>query len=294
VPTETYGGEKGVTLGTAMAISGATLSPNIGHYPSRLVQLLMTFFNARLGWWLPNPIWPSLRRFPPGRARHFVARSRPKYALMPLLNEALGNNDYTYKWIQLSDGGNFENLGVYEMVLRRCRTIIVVDADLDSEFQLEDLGNAIRKIEIDLGVPITFPDFPEGLPMKKGSDPLNVYCIRGEIRYDRVDEDAPNGELLLVKPTLNGSEPPDIRAYAASHQEFPHEAVSNRFNEAQFESYRRLGSWMISSYIENTRMQLGCDMATFVKIIEEQTPIQKTEKDSADDTLPDELPAGEV
>ena len=270
VPTEAFGGSKGVTLGTAMAISGAAFNPNMGYHSSPLVTLLMTFFNTRLGWWLPNPIWPVLRKWPEGgRARYFLGRNGPKWALMPLLNEALGNTDDSYKWVELSDGGHFENLGLYEMVLRRCRRIIVVDADADGEFQFEDLGNAIRKIEIDLGVPITFPDFPQGLPMKKGVEPLNIYCIRGEIQYDCVDYGECKGELLFIKPMLNGSEPPDIRAYAASHQTFPHEATSNQFfNEAQFESYRHLGSWMISSYFEKGSKEpppspVGCDMAAF-------------------------------
>jgi hypothetical protein len=270
LPTEDYGGSRGVSLGTAMAISGAAFNPNMGYNSSPLVTLLMTFFNARLGWWLPNPVWPHLRKWPAGgKTRHFLGRSGPKWALLPLLNEAMGNTDDSYKWIVLSDGGHFENLGLYEMVLRRCRHIIVVDADADSEFQFEDLGNAIRKIEVDLGVPITFPEFPHGLPMKRGVESDNLYCVRGEIQYNCVDDRAPKGRLLFIKPILNGSEPPDVRAYASSHQTFPHEATSNQFfNEAQFESYRHLGSWMISTYFENApktmpRAPVGCDMATF-------------------------------
>ncbi len=275
LPTESYGGSKGVTLGTAMAISGAAFNPNMGYHSSPLVTLLMTFFNARLGWWLPNPIWPHLRKWPAGgKTRRFLGRNGPKWALLPLVNEAMGNTDDSYKWIVLSDGGHFENLGLYEMVLRRCRHIIVVDADADSEFQFEDLGNAIRKIEIDLGVPITFPDFPRGLPMKRGGEPENLYCIRGEINYNCIDDGAPKGELLFIKPILNGSEPPDVRAYASSHQTFPHEATSNQFfNEAQFESYRHLGSWMISTYFENAPITVppappGYDMATFFARVE--------------------------
>jgi Patatin-like phospholipase len=306
LPTEDYGGSKGVTLGTAMAISGAAFNPNMGYNSSPLVTLLMTFFNARLGWWLPNPIWPHLRRWPAGskKTRGLLGMNGPKWALMPLLNEALGNTDDSYKWIELSDGGHFENLGLYEMVLRRCRHIIVVDADADSEFQFEDLGNAIRKIEIDLGIPITFPDFPEGLPMEKGVKPLNIYCIRGLIQYGCVDDQAPKGELLFIKPMLNGSEPPDIRAYAASHQTFPHEATSNQFfNEAQFESYRHLGSWMISSYFENAPKDVppapvGCDIATFfARIASVRNTSQSAVKNSAAATAsanPITLPAGEV
>jgi hypothetical protein len=315
VLTESYGGSKGVTLGTAMAISGAAFNPNMGYHSSPLVTLLMTFFNARLGWWLPNPIWPHLRKWPSARGeavggvagcktRRFLGRNGPKWALMPLLNEALGNTDDSYKWIELSDGGHFEDLGLYEMVLRRCRHVIVVDADADSEFQFEDLGNAIRKIQIDLGVPITFPDFPHGLPMKRGVERLNLYCIRGEIQYNCVDDGAPNGELLFIKPILNGSEPADVRAYAASHQTFPHEATSNQFfNEAQFESYRHLGSWVISSYFEHAPENVppapvGCDMATFCARVESvRTAGQSCGENSAaavGSANPPTLPAGEV
>ncbi len=306
LPTEDYGGSKGVTLGTAMAISGAAFNPNMGYHSSPLVTLLMTFFNARLGWWLPNPMWPLLRKWPDrgSKTTRFLRRNGPKWALMPLLSEALGNTDDSYKWIELSDGGHFENLGLYEMVLRRCRHIVVVDADADGEFHFEDLGNAIRKIEIDLGIPITFPDFPHGLPMKSGVELLNVYCVRGEIQYDCVDDHAPKGKLLFIKPILNGSEPPDIRAYAASHQTFPHEATSNQFfNEAQFESYRHLGSWMISSYFENVPengppASVGCDMATFFAHVESvRTAGENVGTKSAaaiGSANPPTLPAGEV
>jgi len=304
VPTKEYGGTVGVTIGTAMAISGAAFNPNMGYHSSPLVTLLMTFFNARLGWWLPNPLWPHLQKWNAiCKTRRYLRRNGPKWALMPLLNEALGNTDDSYEWIELSDGGHFENLGLYEMILRRCLHIIVVDADADGEFHFEDLGNAIRKIEIDLGVPITFPDFPHGLPMKRGAEPLNVYCVRGQIQYDCVDDDAPKGDLLFIKPVLNGSEPPDIRAYAASHQTFPHEATSNQFfNEAQFESYRHLGSWMISSYFENAPKNVkpasasGCDIATFFKRVKDvgapnQCGAKETDTEEADTPV---LPAGEV
>jgi hypothetical protein len=219
----------------------------------------MTFFNARLGWWLPNPIWPVLKGFGEtegsggsqgleDNAKKFLSQKGPSVALFPLFNEALGNTNDTYKWIELSDGGHFENLGLYEMVLRRCHSIIVVDADADGEYEFEDLGNAIRKVYIDLGIPIWFPGYEADLPMKKGVNGDNVYCLRGRIDYDCVDGNGEQGEIIFIKPVLRGQEPPDIRAYAASHPKFPHEATANQFfNESQLESYRHLGSWVIDS-----------------------------------------------
>ena len=38
-----------------MTISGAAAAPNMGFHSSRLVAIVMTFFNVRLGWWMRNP-----------------------------------------------------------------------------------------------------------------------------------------------------------------------------------------------------------------------------------------------
>ena len=258
VPTQTYAGADGVSVATAMAISGAAFNPNMGYHSSPLVTLLMTFFNVRLGWWLPNPVRE-------GGARHalksskgaaFLHKTGPTIALEPLVLEALGMTDETYRWIELTDGGHFENLGIYEMVLRRCRNIVVVDAGADPDCQFEDLGNALRKIEIDLGVPIRFT---QGIQMKKGSEPGNRYCAVAEIAYDCVDDSSKlppkeraslSGKLIYIKAALNGSEPPDVKQYAVTHPTFPHETTANQFfNESQFESYRQLGSHEIESIV---------------------------------------------
>lgn len=84
--------------------------------------------------------------------------------------------------------------------------------------------------------------------MKKGASGSNLYCLRGRIDYDCVDGNGYQGEIIFIKPVLKGQEPPDIRAYAASHPKFPHEATANQFfNESQLESYRHLGSWVIDA-----------------------------------------------
>jgi hypothetical protein len=245
-----YGGDKGVSLATAMAISGAAFNPNMGYNSSPLVTLLMTVFNARLGWWLPNPASAEDIRgelTPDGRA--FLGQNSPWLGLSPLLREAFGRTDDTYRWIELTDGGHFENLGLYEMVLRRCHLIIVVDASTDPECHFEDLGNALRKIEIDLGIPIRFAG---ALGMEKGAKPTNHYSAVATIDYGCVDASpdkrwtARPGKLVYIKPGLNGSEPPDVTAYAGSHPLFPHESTADQFfNETQFESYRHLGSYVV-------------------------------------------------
>ena len=78
-----------------------------------------------------------------------LSRAKPPNALVTLFRELLGLSDDRGKAVYLSDGGHFENLGLYEMVRRRCRHIVVVDAGADPDADFEDLGNAVRKIRID-------------------------------------------------------------------------------------------------------------------------------------------------
>jgi hypothetical protein len=253
-PTNIYGGLHGVTLGTAMAISGAAFNPNMGYNSSPLVTFLMTLFNARLGWWLPNPRWAHSNHLNQNRAQLYLGRTGPTFALASVAAEALGKTDDRRKWIQLSDGGHFENLGLYEMVLRRCHSIVLVDAGADRLLQFEDLGNAIRKINIDLGIPITFTNI-ETSPQSNRKLAAEHYCAVGKIEYACVDSaDAPPGYLIYIKPQLLGDEPRDISAYAAAHDAFPHESTANQFfNEAQFESYRHFGSYIMGEILKHGR-----------------------------------------
>ena len=134
----------GIGLGTAVAISGAAASPNMGHQSSPPAAFLMTMFNARLGWWMGNP-----------RDKYNWLRSSPRRGLLYLLNELFSlTNDRTH-FVNLSDGGHFENLGIYELIRRRCRYIIACDAEQDESLTFSGLGNAIRKCRIDFGAEIS-------------------------------------------------------------------------------------------------------------------------------------------
>jgi hypothetical protein len=254
-PSETYGDRdsKGISLGTAMAISGAAASPNMGYHSSPLVTFLMTLFNARLGWWLANPGYPG---------EGLWQERGPKSALKSLIGEAFGLTDDENPWIYLSDGGHFENLAVYEIILRRCDVIVVVDAGADPDYQFEDLANALRKSRVDLGVTVHF-DKP--LDMRKGIAEGNLHCAIGHICYDCADgAGAKNGTLIYLKPVLEKTLSVDLDQYHSAHPDFPQQPTSDQFfDEAQFESYRRLGLETIDSICqEYPRQQMT--LAQFV------------------------------
>jgi hypothetical protein len=227
-----------ISLGTAVTISGAAASPNMGYHSSPLLTLVMTLFNARLGWWLGNPKAPASVWKLPG----------PWLGVIPFLDELLGLTDDKNNWIYLSDGGHFENLGIYEMVLRRCSLIVVSDAGADPRYTYADLANAVRKVRIDMGIPIEF-DQPR-LPMSPTRQPdakfSGNHCATGRIHYEAVDPDAEPGIIIYIKASMNGNEPPDVKNYAALDPTFPHQSTADQFfDESQFESYRRLGLHVI-------------------------------------------------
>jgi hypothetical protein len=214
-PTAQY--MDGVWLGTAMAISGAAASPNMGYHSSPALTFLMTVFNVRLGHWCPNPANSKL-----------WTRPNPSFGGGYLLRELFGQTDYAAPFVYLSDGGHFENLGIYELVRRRCACILAIDAGQDGASQFEDLGNAIRKCYADFGITIEI----QAEDMKQG------YSVVGRIRY----LDAPTGDLIYIKPRLVGSEPADLLNYKCTHPGFPHQSTADQwFDESQFESYRKLG-----------------------------------------------------
>jgi hypothetical protein len=249
-----------MTLGTAVTISGAAASPNAGYHSSPIVTFLMTLFNARLGVWLGNP-------GPAGASTYH--RSAPRFSVRPIVSELFGLTSDRSPYVYLSDGGHFDNLGLYEMVLRRCRIIVVSDASCDHAGSFEDLGNAIRKIRIDLGIPI---EFPSGLEIysreEKDKRAEGRYWAIGRIRYSCVDRDPglePNqapmdpefdGMLIYIKPAFYGlTEPRDVYNYGIANERFPHESTSDQFySESQLESYRALGSYIIGRICSDTSL----------------------------------------
>ncbi len=229
-PTGTFAYEKGINVGTAMGISGAAANPNAGYHTSPAVAFLMTIFNVRLGWWLGNP------------ARYGKADNPgPKFGLNYLITELFGLAKADKAYVNVSDGGHFENLGMYELVRRRCRYIIACDGEQDGGLKFEGLANAIRKCRTDFDVKIDID--VEQIRLKDGFS--RAHCVVGKITYP---EDVDPGYLLYLKSSLTGNEATDILQYHCIHPDFPHESTADQwFDESQFESYRKLGLHIVNS-----------------------------------------------
>lgn len=252
VPTERfYQPGSGPMLGMAMAISGAAANPNMGRASTPALAFLMTVFNVRLGWWVGNP-----RSAPSPKA------TSPWLGLPYTALELFGAADDEKNYVNLSDGGHFENLGVYELLRRGCRYIIACDSGQDGKFLGEDLGTLIRQARTDFGIEIEIDidrirdRSPEGLS--------RTHCVVGKIHYLNIprrnirtgfleNEDGgplmpgskpayEQGYLIYLKPSMTGDEPQDLMEFFKRIPEFPHQSTADQwFDESQFESYRKLG-----------------------------------------------------
>jgi hypothetical protein len=257
-----------LTLGEWVGISGAAFTTGIGYRTSLGLSLLSGMANVRLGYWWDSGVDPASRDVQtPPRMLQKLAR---RVALFPvqrlLLNELLARFSGTaLKWWYLSDGGHFENTAAYELIRRRVPLIIVLDNGADPDCLLEDMGSLVRKARLDFETEIRFageeysghligiakkyeeiigtltqlkPVAPAAPGRSDGPPRASRHIAAAAVHYP----DGQRGLLLLVKPTLLGNEPSDILQYAANHPRFPQEPTSDQFfDEAQWESYRKLG-----------------------------------------------------
>jgi hypothetical protein len=247
--TKDYMGDR-MVLPTAMAISGAAFNAHSGPdgkgiLRTPLVSFLMTLFGTQLGFWAPNPRHPKQFR---QKANYWQP------GLLGLFGFRM--NEYR-RFLQLSDGGHFENLGLYELIRRKLDLILVSDGGQDGEFSFADLGNAIERVRVDFGVSIHFddPDFTlEGvLPQqrealsdawaKKFGLAKRGFAIASIIYPgERPEEPEKCGVLIYIKATMIEKLPSDLYAYKAENPEFPDQSTLDQFfDEDQFEAYRELG-----------------------------------------------------
>jgi len=239
-------------LGTAMAISGAAANVGMGLINLPFLRLLMGLLNIRLGYWAPNPkkgSYPKLTSSENTNNRNPDHDNRPGW-FHPIDNFRKSWRSI-YEWflgykldaefINLSDGGHFENLGVYELLRRRCKYIIVGDAEADPQMSFNALSNLIRLARIDFGIVIDI-DISDIKPDPETGNSRNHSAV-GVIRYPAVDDlIEERGYMLYCKSSLTGDEPQHLHEYRVHNPDFPHESTADQwFDERQFEIYRELG-----------------------------------------------------
>jgi hypothetical protein len=231
-----------MTLSTAMAISGAAVNPSTGVGGEGVTRqpflsMLMGLLNIRLGYWVTNPN--------PAREPRFT--TIPNFFLPGLSEMVLRSNlNEDSRFLQLTDGGHFENLALYELIRRKVKLIIACDAAADPNYQFTDLFNALEKIRADFGVLVNInaERLQDLVPVKAGECELMAYAktpgfIMADIFYPGEKE---AGKLIYVKSSFFRELSADLYGYKQKQPEFPNEPTSDQFfDEKQFEAYRELG-----------------------------------------------------
>ena len=239
------GAKDSVSVASAITASAAAFNSNMGSLSMSLgpaVAFLMSALNLRLGLWLKHPLLPDSDL---GRSRGMLfLREMFQSTRCAVEKDASGKEQPVSEYVHLSDGAHFENLALYELVRRHCRYILVSDCGADPEVAFDDFGNAMRRIREDFGIEIDIDVSP--LKPDGGHGLSRQHMVVGTIYYDRERSDT--GILLYIKPTLTGDEPCDVTQYRTRNGAFPHEGTGDQFyDEAQWESYRRLGEHAIHS-----------------------------------------------
>jgi hypothetical protein len=227
-----------ISLGAAVAVSGAALSPSMGKMTKRSIRFLMALLNIRLGMWMPNPWWETQggwwsRLAERGRMERFLrTRPRPRF----LLRELLGANHANSKFLYVSDGGHYENLGLVELLRRGCSTIYCLDAAGDQEDTFFTLGEALELARTELQVEIDIR--PDSLKPDPTTREAATDFTIGRIAYPNGVE----GVLVYGKANVTTEAPWDVRAFRQKDKRFPnHGTIDQFFDEQKFEAYRTLG-----------------------------------------------------
>lgn len=242
-----------MTLATAMAISGAAVNPRTnGEGPARsgLLSFVSTLFNIRLGYWVPNPMAESGEAF--SSRRKWIAWYPPNFLHPGVLGGLFsGHKHEKARWVELSDGGHFDNVGIYELIRRRIKNIIIIDGTADPDLKLESFANAYERARNDFNVKIDISSFPANFDdmMPGTARPHTAISTErklaergwavGKIFYPG---DPVPGYVFYINTVLTERLPPNLYSYHAAHKSYPDEPTSDQFfDEQQFEAYRELG-----------------------------------------------------
>jgi hypothetical protein len=287
----------GLNIGTAMAISGAAAAPNMGMASIRPLSPTIALLNVRLGRWIRHPLdiasrasrlqkraaaaeeqakkdlaagrapaitsnlheEPQLRRIPRPRHLLYEAFSKTGVSVGQLDPEAIKKR---HGFVFLTDGGHIDNLGVYELLRRRCKLIIAIDGEADPDFDSGSLVQVERFARIDMNVIIELNWEPIGIRTRAVTDELKdgklkeqpgPHVALGSISYPPLEAggEREKGVLVYIKASLSGDESDYVIAYKKANPQFPHETTLDQlFSEEQFEAYRALGEHIARRFLD--------------------------------------------
>jgi hypothetical protein len=224
-------------LASIAAVSGAAFSPVMGRYTIPAFRLLMSMLALRLGYWIPNP--QQVKKF--DVVAKGISPVGRRVDGLYFLREMFGWLSVKTRFLYITDGGHADNSGIYELIRRRCTTIIAIDAEPDSENLFENIAYLIEFARARLNTEIELRCQTVGVAG-------GTHCAIGRIKYPSGSNlKAFEGRLVFVKLSLTGDENWDLLCRRNASGEFPyHSTMNQNYDELLFNAYRTLGIHMVS------------------------------------------------
>jgi hypothetical protein len=283
------------TLLASMAMSGAAVSSAIGQVNLGSLSAAIAVVNARLGVWLPSPryvneLWEvetdRSGRGPAAGARRWASAEGPALRWLRLrrftylLKEIAGIHDLDDRFVYVTDGGQVDNLGLLELLARRCSRIVAVDASGDAAGSTGTFDGVRRLAWRRYGIRFSLrrddgselvdpPDGADdvtdgvltpGLTTKvpgTGAGDLTGRMVTDSvamlaIHYPPVAGPGPEkrGTLVLAKAALTPDAPESVKGFARTGpgRKFPKDSTADQFiDDDQFENYRLLGRQVVAA-----------------------------------------------
>ncbi|HTV71258.1 MAG TPA: patatin-like phospholipase family protein [Rhizobiaceae bacterium] len=263
-------------LATAVAISGAAVSSSMGRIKIGLLGPTLALLNLRLGYWLTNPNefkkagFGAVAGEKPKRSWHDALR-------LYLFAEAFGQLRSDSSRVYVTDGGHIDNIGLYQLLKRRCKFIVVIDSEADPAMTFGAFSDLQRFARIDEGVRVTLNWMPirdaalarmadRTKQVAPGEAAHDQHFAIGKIIYEKEagddgkTDEQEEGLLIYVKASMTGDEPDYVLDYERRYPLFPHESTGDQFfSEEQMEAYRALGYHCVARFLGTERKDLNGD-----------------------------------
>ena len=248
-----------VTLPAAVAISGAAVSPEMGRATRAPLRFLLTLANVRLGVWIPNP--RRLKWFEERKEKSKLRRFLVKPRLEHLLFEMFGKNKLTAKYLYVTDGGHYENLGLLEQLRMKSRYIFCCDASGEQQDGFSTIAAAValayseEQIRIDIRPELMAPNAETTEARAKQHLPPVVespFCV-GNIFYPD-DREQPSGRLVIIKAGVPKNAPEGVTDFHQANWKFPCDPTLDQLYSAdRFDAYKALGSFAAGEALRYVR-----------------------------------------